>query len=193
MENLDRSIRASTPKRAKFDDSVAGDDSEVLFIDSEDETMNVSTDSRFISDSELSMGANSILFLDSTDGMNNTIVLSDDECTSKLCSKKECCSNICLADSHFNHDHEVSVGSESIIFLDSTDCTNDSVSEGVSDAECVSKPCSKKVAECCNNKCLESFSVKEFKSATQHFQSKSNLEQRQYLLDNIILTSPSGV
>lgn len=160
----DQPVRASTPKRTKLDETViidSGDDSELLFITSEDEN-----DSRFL------------------DTTNNEEVL----CLSSDSSED---------DSRFIYDssqHELSKGSGSILFLDSTDGMNDTKisSDDVSDTECVSKPCSKKVVECCKNKCLESFSIKEFNSATKHFQSKSTIEQRQYLLDSIILTSPGG-
>ena len=46
--------------------------------------------------------------------------------------------------------------------------------------------------ECCTGKCLQNFSVKEFNSATEHFQSKTPAEQRQFLHDSIIFSSPTS-
>ena len=41
---------------------------------------------------------------------------------------------------------------------------------------------------CCEQKCVQNFSFNEYTKATEHFKSKTNAEQRQFLLDSILLS-----
>lgn len=167
MATINHPVRASTPKRAKLDTSMAmgghsGDESDILSVDSKDQSES---------------GSSYYLPTASTE---EYLFVSDDSDN----EAESCVFDICQ--------NEVSRGSESILFLDSTNTTGETVvsSDEISDSECYFKPCSKK--ECCIKKCLEGFSIKEFNSTTQHFKSKTSTEQRQFLLDSLVLTSPTG-
>ena len=85
--------------------------------------------------------------------------------------------------------------SESILFLsDDNTLTSDQPDVEGAGEEC--KPCCSKESileqECCTDGCLQNFTFKEFNVATEHFQSKSKDEQRQYLHDSILFSSPSA-
>lgn len=72
--------------------------------------------------------------------------------------------------------------SESTIFMSDDDTHIDSTDE---EALAASKLC-------CKENCLQNFSLKEFNGATEHFKSKSSRDQRQFLLDSLILSSPES-
>ena len=149
----DQPVRASMPKRARIDESVdngSGGDSELLFITSEDES-----DSRFLD----TTNNEEILFISDCSEEDDSCFIydssqQDDSCFIYDSSQQD--------DSRFIYDSsqcDISKGSESILFLDSTEGINDTT-DNISDTDRVLKPCSKNVSDCCKNKCLESFSIK---------------------------------
>ena len=79
----------------------------------------------------------------------------------------------------------------SLLFLDDTvdDTVNDTVTSLDINNE---REVSEGKKECCKENCLHSFSVEEFDAATKHFKEKSAAEQRQFLLDSLIFSSPSS-
>lgn len=81
--------------------------------------------------------------------------------------------------------------SESILFLsnDTIMSMDDAALGEKEESNCEESTLGK---ECCKEHCLQHFSIEEFTNSTQHFHSKSPTEQRQYLHDCLILSSPSG-
>lgn len=95
-------------------------------------------------------------------------------------------------------------GTDSVLFISTTTDTTDDASmnttlippsESEDDDDDVSKQAMESAVlekMCCDEKCMQNFSFKEYKMATEHFKSKTNSEQRQFLLDSIILSQTTG-
>lgn len=172
---------ASTPKKLRLNDSVAG--SSYLFIsDSEDSSVKMS-DTQPLCDTSMKFrlndstaGSSSYLFVsDSEDVENTTLQISSDS------------SNLLFLTTEEDNNPVIIDDSESIIFLSDDDTTLVLKSDDEEISHSKDGP-----VKCCLENCLQAFTTKELDTAMEHFQSKSSIKQRQYLLDCVTFSSPSN-
>lgn len=110
-----------------------------------------------------------------------------------ITSEGDSAANIC--------DSIASKETESILFLsddtaitvdDTTDCSSPCDATLCEEEDMLQDHSKEIYNQCCKENCLQNFSIEEVNSATNHFQSKSMSEQRQYLHDSLILSSPKN-